>query len=86
MKHIGLIELNEALGVQALGCIKELGVAFDKCDINDSAISIGHPIGCTGTRITHTLTMQMKKKGVNPDLASLYIGGGGIMSTVLETV
>jgi acetyl-CoA C-acetyltransferase len=86
MKDIGLIELNEAFAVQALGCIKELGVDLDKCNLNGSGISIGHPIGNTGARITYTLAMQMKKKGINLGLASLCIGGGQGMSIVLEAV
>ncbi|MGE5800014.1 MAG: acetyl-CoA C-acetyltransferase, partial [Syntrophaceae bacterium] len=55
MKDMGVIELNEAFAVQALGCIKELGVDLNKCNLNGSGISIGHPIGCTGARITYTL-------------------------------
>ncbi|HOF05938.1 MAG: acetyl-CoA C-acetyltransferase [Syntrophobacterales bacterium] len=86
MKDIGLIELNEAFAVQALGCIKELEVDLDKCNLNGSGISIGHPIGNTGARITYTLAMQMQKKGVNLGLASLCIGGGQGMSIVLEAV
>jgi len=86
MKDIGLIELNEAFAVQALGCIKELGVDLNKCNLNGSGISIGHPIGCTGARITYSLAMQMKKTGVKLGLASLCIGGGQGMSIVLEKV
>ncbi len=84
MKDIGLIELNEAFACQALGCIKELGVDLAKCNLNGSGISIGHPIGCTGARITYSLAMQMKKTGVKLGLASLCIGGGQGMSMVLE--
>jgi len=86
MKDIGLIELNEAFACQALGCVKELGVDLAKCNLNGSGISIGHPIGCTGARITFTLAMQMKKMGVKLGLASLCIGGGQGMSMVLESV
>ncbi|MEI6313759.1 MAG: acetyl-CoA C-acetyltransferase [Syntrophus sp. (in: bacteria)] len=86
MKDIGLIELNEAFAVQALGCVRELDVNLDICNINGSGISIGHPIGNTGARITYTLAMQMKKRGVNLGLASLCIGGGQGMSIVLEAV
>ena len=86
MKDIGLIELNEAFACQALGCIKELDVDLSKCNLNGSGISIGHPIGNTGARITYTLAMQMKKMGVNLGLASLCIGGGQGMSIVLEAV
>ncbi len=55
------MELNEAFAVQALGCIKELGVDLNKCNLNGSGISIGHPIGCTGARITYSLANQMEK-------------------------
>jgi len=86
MKDIGLIELNEAFAVQALACIKELKIDMDKCNVNGSGISIGHPIGCTGARITYTLAMQMKKRNVNLGLATLCIGGGQGMAIVLEGV
>ncbi|MDI9569716.1 MAG: acetyl-CoA C-acetyltransferase [Pseudomonadota bacterium] len=86
MKDMGLVELNEAFACQALACIKELEVDLAKCNLNGSGISIGHPIGCTGARITYTLAMQMKKTGVNLGLASLCIGGGQGMSIVLEAV
>ncbi|MFB3924722.1 MAG: acetyl-CoA C-acyltransferase [Syntrophales bacterium] len=86
MKNIDLIELNEAFAVQALGCIKELGIDLDRCNINGSGISIGHPIGCTGARITYTLASQMKKKNLKLGLASLCIGGGQGMAIVLERV
>jgi acetyl-CoA C-acetyltransferase len=84
MKDIGLVELNEAFAVQAIACIRELGIDLDKCNINGSGISLGHPIGCTGARITYTLAMQMKKKNVNLGLATLCIGGGQGMAIVLE--
>lgn len=86
MKDIDLVELNEAFAVQALGCIKELEVDLNKCNLNGSGISIGHPIGCTGARITYTLAMQMKKKNLKLGLASLCIGGGQGMAILLENV
>ncbi|NPU85453.1 MAG: acetyl-CoA C-acetyltransferase [Syntrophaceae bacterium] len=86
MKDIGLIELNEAFACQALGCVKELGVDLSITNLNGSGISIGHPIGCTGARITYTLAMQMKKRNVPLGLASLCIGGGQGMAIVLESV
>jgi acetyl-CoA C-acetyltransferase len=86
MKDIDLIELNEAFAVQALACIRELKIDLDKCNINGSGISLGHPIGCTGARITYTLAMQMKKRNANLGLATLCIGGGQGMAIVLERV
>jgi acetyl-CoA C-acetyltransferase len=83
MKDIDLIELNEAFAAQALACIKELEIDINKCNLN-GGVSLGHPIGCSGARITYTLAMQMKKKNLKRGLASLCIGGGQGMSIVLE--
>ena len=84
MKDMGLIELNEAFAAQALCCIKELGVNQEICNVNGSAISLGHPIGCTGARITYSLAVQMRRRNVKYGLASLCIGGGQGMSIILE--
>ena len=64
VKDIDLFELNEAFAVQALACMKELGVDVGRCNLNGGAVSLGHPIGCSGARITYTLAMQMKKKNL----------------------
>jgi acetyl-CoA C-acetyltransferase len=84
MKDIDLVELNEAFSVQALVCMKELGVSGDKCNLQGGGVSIGHPIGCTGARITYSLALQMQKSNLKLGLASLCIGGGQGMSIVLE--
>jgi acetyl-CoA C-acetyltransferase len=84
IKDIDLIELNEAFAAQSLACVKELAIDMEKCNLNGGGISIGHPIGCSGARITYTLAMQMKKKNLKRGLASLCIGGGQGMSIVLE--
>jgi acetyl-CoA C-acetyltransferase len=84
MKDMDLVELNEAFAVQSLACMKELGVDGDKCNINGGGVSLGHPIGCSGARITYTLAMQLQKKNLKMGLASLCIGGGQGMSIVLE--
>ena len=86
LKDIDLIELNEAFAVQALACMRELGIGLDKCNLNGSGISIGHPVGCTGARITYSLAMQMRKRDLNLGLATLCIGGGQGMAIVLERV
>jgi acetyl-CoA C-acetyltransferase len=85
-KDIDLFELNEAFAVQSLACMKELGVDADRCNLNGGAVSIGHPIGCSGARITYTLAMQMKKNNLKRGLASLCIGGGQGMTMILENV
>ncbi len=84
IKDIDLAELNEAFAVQSLACMKELGVDGEKCNLNGGAVSLGHPIGCSGARITYSLAMQMQKKDLKLGLASLCIGGGQGMSLVLE--
>jgi acetyl-CoA C-acetyltransferase len=84
IEDFDIIELNEAFAVQALACIKELNLDIDKTNPNGSGISIGHPIGCTGARITYSLAMQMKKNNAHLGLATLCIGGGQGMSMVLE--
>ncbi|MCX7982797.1 MAG: acetyl-CoA C-acetyltransferase [Syntrophales bacterium] len=84
IKDFGLIELNEAFAAQALCCIKELEIDQDICNVNGGAIAIGHPIGCTGARITYSLAVQMKIRGVRFGLASLCIGGGQGMAIALE--
>ena len=86
MKDIDLIELNEAFASQSIACMRELGISSDNCNLNGGAISIGHPIGASGARITYGLAMQMKKKNLRYGLASLCIGGGQGYSIVLENV
>ncbi|HPD57742.1 MAG TPA: acetyl-CoA C-acetyltransferase [Smithellaceae bacterium] len=84
IKDIDLVELNEAFAAQALACVKELGIDMEKCNLHGGGVSLGHPIGCSGARITYTLAMQMKKKNLKRGLASLCIGGGQGMSIVIE--
>ncbi|WP_456330717.1 thiolase family protein [Archaeoglobus sp.] len=86
IKDIGLIELNEAFAAQALACIKELKLDLEKTNVNGSGISLGHPIGCTGARITTTLIYEMERRGVDYGLASLCIGGGQGMAMIVERV
>jgi acetyl-CoA C-acetyltransferase len=86
MKDMDYVELNEAFASQTLACLKELEIDLDKCNLHGSGISIGHPIGCTGARLTYSLAMEMNKKGYNLGLATLCIGGGQGMAIVLESV
>ena len=86
IKDIDYIELNEAFACQAIACMRELDISLDNCNLNGSGISIGHPIGCTGARITYSLAMQMQKKDYNLGLATMCIGGGQGMAIVLERV
>jgi acetyl-CoA C-acetyltransferase len=83
-KDFGVIELNEAFASQAIACMRELNCDLEKTNVLGSGISIGHPIGCTGARIILTLLGEMVRKGQALGLASLCIGGGMGMATVLE--
>jgi acetyl-CoA C-acetyltransferase len=86
VNDFGAIELNEAFAVQAIACIRELNLDIEKTNPLGSGISIGHPIGCTGTRIILTLMGEMLRNDHALGLASLCIGGGQGMAMVLERV
>lgn len=76
IEDIGLIEINEAFGAQYLGCEKELGFSRDIANVNGGAIALGHPLAATGTRISLSISKEMKRRGVKYGLASACIGGG----------
>ena len=82
LKDLELIELNEAFAAQYLGCEKELGFDRAIANVNGGGIALGHPVGCSGARITVTLLNEMEKRGVHKGMASLC-GGGGVGLTVL---
>jgi acetyl-CoA C-acetyltransferase len=86
VNDFGAIELNEAFAVQAIACIRELNLDIEKTNPLGSGISIGHPIGCTGTRIILTLMGEMLRNDHALGLASLCIGGGQGMAAVLERI
>ena len=79
-----LIELNEAFAAQVLACDRELRFDPDKLNVNGGAIALGHPIGCTGTRITVTLLQEMLKRKVRRGVATLCVSGGMGMALALE--
>ena len=85
--EIDLIELNEAFAVQSIVCINELKLNTEITNVNGGAIALGHPLGCTGARITTTLLHEMKKKeNVKYGLATLCIGVGQGASIIVENV
>jgi acetyl-CoA C-acetyltransferase len=86
MNDFGVIELNEAFASQAIACMRELKCDMEKTNVLGSGISIGHPIGCSGARIILTLMNEMIRKDHALGLATLCIGGGQGMATVLERV
>jgi len=81
---IQLIELNGAFAAQAIGCMKELGIATEKPNEVGSGISLGHPIGCTGARQMVSGMNQMKRKGYSTGMVTMCIGGGMGMAMIIE--
>ncbi len=86
LHDFGLIELNEAFAAQVLACDRELNFNRDKLNVNGGSIAIGHPIGCTGTRITVTLLHEMLKRNTKRGVATLCVSGGLGMALALENV
>ena len=86
LEGFDLVELNEAFAAQVLACDRELHFDLDKLNVNGGAIALGHPIGCTGTRITVTLLHEMLKRKSKRGVATLCVSGGMGMALALENV
>jgi len=86
LHDFGLIELNEAFAAQVLACDRELNFNRERLNINGGSIALGHPIGCTGTRITVTLLHEMLKRNTKRGVATLCVSGGLGMALALENV
>ena len=84
LSEIDLIELNEAFAAQVIACDRELQFDQERMNVNGGAIALGHPIGCTGVRITTTLLHEMKKRNAKRGLATLCISGGMGISMIIE--
>ncbi|MEO0895672.1 MAG: acetyl-CoA C-acyltransferase [Bacteroidota bacterium] len=88
LDSMGVIELNEAFAAQALACTRQLGLADNDSRVNPNggAIAIGHPLGVSGTRITHSLALEMQEKNLQYGLATMCVGVGQGYAIVLEKV
>jgi acetyl-CoA acyltransferase len=84
IKDIGLVELNEAFASQSLYVIKELGLNLDIVNVNGGAVAMGHPLGCTGAKLTTTLLYEMKRRKIRYGLVTMCIGGGMGAAGVFE--
>jgi acetyl-CoA C-acetyltransferase len=84
LDQIGIIELNEAFASQFLACEKGLGLDRNKVNVNGGGIALGHPVGCTGLRIVISLLYEMRRRGEQYGIATLCVGGGMGMATLLE--
>ena len=84
LNDIGLIELNEAFAAQYLSVERGLGLNREITNVNGSGVGLGHPVGCTGARIIISLIYEMARRNVPLGLATLCVGGGMGMSTLVE--
>jgi len=86
LKDIDLFEINEAFATQVLACNTELRIDEEKLNVNGGAVALGHPLGCSGARLTVTLTHEMRRRGARLGVASMCIGMGQGIATVIEQV
>lgn len=86
INDIGLAEINEAFASQSIAVVRELGIKPDRVNVNGGAIAIGHPLGCSGARISTTLLYEMKKRKIKYGLATMCIGVGQGAAIVYELV
>jgi len=86
LDDIGLIELNEAFAAQALAVIRALEMDPDKVNVNGGAIALGHPLGCTGAKLTITLLHEMRRRGVRYGMVTMCIGGGMGAAGIFESL
>ncbi|MBE9031130.1 acetyl-CoA C-acyltransferase [filamentous cyanobacterium LEGE 11480] len=86
LHDIGLIELNEAFASQSLAVIRKLGLDEDIVNVNGGAIALGHPLGCTGARMTATLLAEMQRRGIRYGLITMCVGGGMGAAGVIENL
>jgi acetyl-CoA acyltransferase len=86
LEDIDLFELNEAFAAQVLACTKELPIPDDKLNVNGGAIALGHPLGCTGARLTATLLHEMKRRGSRYGVVTMCVGGGMGAAGLFEAI
>jgi acetyl-CoA acyltransferase len=86
LDDIGLVELNEAFAVQALAVAREAGLNMDTLNVNGGAIALGHPLGCTGAKLTATILREMERRKVRYGLVTMCIGGGQGAAGIFERV
>ncbi len=82
--QIDLIELNEAFASQVLACARELGIEENRLNVNGGAIALGHPLGCSGARLTGTLIRELRRRGGKYGIATMCVGVGQGLATVFE--
>jgi acetyl-CoA acyltransferase len=86
MNDLGVIELNEAFAAQALAVIREGGLPLERTNVNGGAVALGHPLGCTGAKLTATILREMKREGHRYGLVTMCIGGGQGAAGIFESL
>ena len=76
LDQIDVIELNEAFAAQAIACLRELPIDPDRLNVNGGAIALGHPLGCTGAKLTATLLHEMRRRRARYGMVTMCVGGG----------
>jgi acetyl-CoA acyltransferase len=84
LDQIDLVELNEAFAAQVIACLRELPIDPDRLNVNGGAIALGHPLGCTGAKLTATLVHEMRRRHARYGLVSMCVGGGMGAAAVFE--
>jgi acetyl-CoA acyltransferase len=85
LSDIDVIELNEAFAVQALAVIRQVGLDRDRVNVNGGAIALGHPLGCTGAKLTATILREMKRRTARYGMVTMCVGGGQGAAGIFET-
>ena len=83
---LDLVELNEAFAAQVIACVRELGLDEERLNVNGGAIALGHPLGCSGARLMTTLVHELRRRGGRYGLATLCVGVGQGLATVVEAL
>ncbi len=86
LEDMDLIELNEAFAVQTLAVIRELGLDMSKLNVNGGAIALGHPLGCTGSKLTATVLHEMRRRGARYGMVTMCVGGGMGAAGIFERI
>jgi acetyl-CoA C-acetyltransferase len=86
IEDFGLVEINEAFAAQSVACQNELNIDSERLNVNGGAIALGHPLGCSGARISTTLIYEMKKRNVQYGLATICVAGGLGMAIAFENI
>jgi acetyl-CoA acyltransferase len=86
LEDIDLFELNEAFASQSLAVIKELGINKEKVNVNGGAISLGHPLGCTGAKLTSSIIYEMKRRNSKYGMVTMCVGGGQGAAGIFENI